>query len=187
MFRPTGIRRAERLVLGHHAAGGPVLAACGGIAEGWWAMIIQWLGVWAPAGAAFGSGILAIVALALLWEWWAQRKRGKDAVEQLRGFAAQSGTDPASETLIRSAKIVDARWIRPLAARVPHLRDLANTLEQAGVRWSPQTYLLITLGAAVVLGSGRSRPSGSARRGRRWGWLPYLYLQEKDALHPGLR
>ena len=146
-------------------------------------MIIQWLGAWAPAGAAFGAGMLAIVALALLWEWWAQRKRGKDAVEQLRSFAAQSGTDPASETLIRSAKIVDARWIRPLAARVPHLRDLANTLEQAGVRWSPQTYLLITLGAALVLGVGafvvlRLWVAALVAAGGG-AWLPYLYLQWK--------
>ncbi|HZM27740.1 MAG TPA: type II secretion system F family protein [Gemmatimonadales bacterium] len=143
--------------------------------------MIQSLGAWAPAGAAFGAGILAVVALALLWEWWAERRRGKDVVEQLRSFAAQSGTDRASETLMRSAKIVEARWIRPLAARVPHLRDLANTLAQAGVRWSPQTYLLITLGAAVVLGLGALAllrlwvaalvaASGGA-------CLPYLYLQ----------
>lgn len=144
-------------------------------------MMLQWLGEWGPAGAAFAAGVLAIVAFALLWEWWAEWRRGKDAVEQLRSFAAQTGADRASETLVRSAKIVEARWIRPLAAKVPHLRDLANTLEQAGVRWSPQTYLLIMLGAAAVLGFGAFAVM------RLWvaafiaacggAWLPYLYVR----------
>jgi len=106
-------------------------------------------------------------------------------VEQLRLFAAQGGTDQASQTLIRSAKVVEARWFQPIAARVPQLRDLRNTLEQAGVRWSPQSYLLITLGLAAGLGlgafvllhlwfAGLVAASGGA-------CLPYLYLRRRKA------
>lgn len=148
-------------------------------------MIIQWLGAWGPAGFAFAAGVLAIVAFALLWEWWSDWRRSKEAVEQLRSFASQGSTDPASETLVRSSKIVEARWIRPLAARVPHLRDIGNALEQAGVRWKPETYLLITLGAAVVLGLGTFvavRLWAAALIGAIGGaCLPYLYLRWRKA------
>jgi len=148
-------------------------------------MVAKWLGVWAPALAAFAAVALGTVALVLLWEWWLQWRRGRDAVEQLRSFAAQGGTDPASQTLIRSAKVVEARWFQPIAARVPQLRDLRNTLEQAGVRWSPQSYLLITLGLAAGLGlgafvllhlwfAGLVAASGGA-------CLPYLYLRRRKA------
>lgn len=148
-------------------------------------MIIQWLGVWGPASAAFGAGVLAIVAFALLWEWWREWRRGKDAVQQLRSFASQTSTDRSSETLIRSAKIVEARWIRPLAARVPHLRDIGNALEQAGLRWKPETYLLITLGVAVVMGLAAfvlMRLWAAALIAAGGGaCIPYLYLRWRKA------
>lgn len=148
-------------------------------------MVGQWLGVWAPALAAFAAVTLGTVALVLLWEWWLQWRRGRDAVEQLRSFAVQGGTDQASQTLIRSAKVVQARWFQPIAARVPQLRDLGNTLEQAGVRWSTQSCLLITLGLAAGLGLGAFvllhlwfaalvAASGGA-------CLPYLYLRRRKA------
>src|SRR5207244_10328762 len=66
--------------------------------------------------------------------------------------ARSSGDQAASRTLIRGVKTVEARWLQSVAARVPQLRDLANLLGQAGIRWSARGYLLITLGSAVGLG-----------------------------------
>jgi tight adherence protein B len=148
-------------------------------------MVAQSLEAWAPGIVAFAAVMLGTLALALLWEGWGKARRRKDVVQQLRSFTAQGSGDGASQTLIRSVKAVEARWLQPFAARVPQLRDLGNVLEQAGLRWSAQSYLLITLGVGMGLGlaaflvlrlwaAARGAASGGA-------CLPYLYVRRRKA------
>src|SRR2546422_243203 len=106
-------------------------------------MVAQSLGAWAPAIVTFAAVMLGTLALALLGEWWAERGRRRDVVEQLRSFAARSSGDQASRTLIRGVKTGEAPWLQRVAAGVPQLRDLADRSEERRVgkecrsRWSP--------------------------------------------------
>jgi tight adherence protein B len=140
-------------------------------------------GAWIPAALVFAAVALGTVAFALLWEGVAEWRRRRDVVDQLRSFTAPGGGDAASATLIRSAKAVEARWFQPIAARVPQLSDIGQMMHQAGLRWSAQTFLLITLGLAGGLGFAalilfRMWLAGvlAAVAGA---WLPYLYVRRK--------
>src|SRR5207249_7240620 len=150
--RDSAALRGTAPVLGHRAAGGALLAAGGGTRARGCAMVVQSLGAWAPAIVTFAAVMLGTLALALLWEWWAERGRRRDVVEQLRSFAARSGGDQASRTLIRGVKTGEAPWLQPVAAGLPQLRDLADALAQAGMRWSARSYFLMTLAVAGGLG-----------------------------------
>ena len=148
-------------------------------------MVVQSLGAWGPAIVAFAAVMLGTLALALVWEWWAERRRRRDVMEQLRSFAARSGGDQASRTLIRGVKTGEAPWLQRVAAGVPQLRDLADALAQAGMRWSARSYFLMTLAVAGGLGltaflvlrlwvAALVAASGGA-------CLPYLYLRRRKA------
>ena len=138
----------------------------------------------APAVLAFAAVVLATVAAALLLEWWLEWRRRREMVGQLRAFAT-AGSAPDSPTLLRTAGAVEARWLRVLAARVPHLRDIRRLLDQAGLQWTAQSYLVVTLGLAL----GMSAAAGLALR--VWAaafvaaaigaWLPYLFVRSKRA------
>src|SRR5207249_11212260 len=99
--RDSAALRGTAPVWGHRAAGGALLAAGGGTRARGCAMVVQSLGAWAPAIVAFAAVMLGTLALALLWEWGAERGRRRRVVEQLRSFAARSSGDQASRTLIR--------------------------------------------------------------------------------------
>src|SRR2546428_6041358 len=147
-------------------------------------MVAQSLGAWAPAIVTFAAVMLGTLALALLWQWWIERGRRRDVVEQLRSFAARSsGDQAASRTLIRGVKTVEARWLQSVAARVPQLRDLANLLGQAGIRWSARGYLLITLGVALGLGFAAFMVlrlwAAALVAASAGACLPYLYLRRR--------
>jgi len=147
-------------------------------------MVAQSLGAWAPAIVTFAAVMLGTLALALLWQWWIERGRRRDVVEQLRSFAARSSGDQAtSRTLIRGVRTVEARWLQAVAARVPQLRDLANLLGQAGIRWSARGYLLITLGSAVGLGFAAFMVlrlwAAALVAASAGACLPYLYLRRR--------
>ena len=147
-------------------------------------MVAQSLGAWAPAIVSFAAVMLGTLALALLWQWWIERRRRREVVEQLRSFAARSsGDQAASRTLIRGVKTVEAQWLQSVAARVPQLRDLANLLGQAGMRWSARSYLLITLGVALGLGFAAFMVlrlwAAALVAASAGACLPYLYLRRR--------
>jgi tight adherence protein B len=139
-------------------------------------------GAWMSAALVFIAVALGTVALALLLEGWAEWRRRRDVVDQLRSFSTPGG-GAASETLIRSAKAAEARWFQPIVTRVPQLGDIGQMMDQAGLRWSAPTFLLITLGLSGGLGLAalvilRVWVAGvlAAVAGA---WLPYLYVRRK--------
>src|SRR5881396_2201180 len=77
----------------------------------------------------------------------------------------------------------ESRWLQSVAARVPQLRDLANLLGQAGIRWSARGYLLITLGSAVGLGFAAFMVlrlwAAALVAASAGACLPYLYLRRR--------
>jgi tight adherence protein B len=66
--------------------------------------------------------------------------------------------------IFRSA-MLQSPWLRPIIARIPQLRDAEALLLQAGLPWTVQTLLFLSVGLAVATGSmalivSRSLPVG---------------------------
>ena len=100
---------------------------------------------------AFVAVALGTVSVALLLEWSQESRRKKVALRQLREMAAQ-GVDGGDVGLLRGGRVLDAQWLALFSTRFPHLRDLRLMLDQAGMEWSMQSYLLLVLGWGVGLG-----------------------------------
>ncbi len=139
--------------------------------------------IWVPALVAFLTVACATVSLVLLWEWLKEQQRKREMVGQLRSLANAplegGGSNPA---VFRSA-VLQSPWLRPIVARVPQLRDAEFMLQQAGLSWTLQTLLFLSLGTALALGSvalivTRSVPAGmgAAALGAM---LPNLYVRRR--------
>ena len=103
-----------------------------------------------PAVAAFVAVTLFAVSAALLWEWWREQQRRRNVVGQLRDLV-ENPMDPASTQILREDSD-EAAWIEALAARLPSLRTVDRMLQQGGMSWTLQTFVLLTLGFGVGLG-----------------------------------
>ena len=102
-----------------------------------------------PAAAAFVAVTLFAVSAALVWEWWREQQQRRNVVGQLRDLV-DNPLDPASSQILREEG-TEAAWIEALAARLPSLRTVDRMLQQAGMSWTLQTFVLLTLGFGVGL------------------------------------
>jgi tight adherence protein B len=102
-----------------------------------------------PAAAAFVAVTLFAVSAALVWEWWREQQQRRNVVGQLRDLV-DNPLDPASSQILRDEG-GEAAWIEALAARLPSLRTVDRMLQQAGMTWTLQTFVLLTLGFGVGL------------------------------------
>ena len=102
-----------------------------------------------PAAAAFVAVTLFAVSAALIWEWWREQQQRRNVVGQLRDLV-DNPLDPASSQILRDEGN-EAAWIEALAARLPSLRTVDRMLQQAGMTWTLQTFVLLTLGFGVGL------------------------------------
>ena len=101
--------------------------------------------------AGVGCGVLL---LALLWEWFSERRRSRDITSRLEGMAKGErtlGGDPFGDLFVDAAA-KDVKWMQPVVARLPHTRDLQHLLDQADMNWQVGTFLLITIGVATAFG-----------------------------------
>lgn len=111
------------------------------------------LSILIPALVAFLAVALGTISLVLLWEWFQEQQRKRHMVDQLRSLANEpTGGSMAGSPVFRSA-VFQSAWLRPIISRVPQLRDAEFMLQQAGLSWSLQTVLLLSIGMAVGLGS----------------------------------
>jgi tight adherence protein B len=136
------------------------------------------LRTWIAAALAFVAVALGVVSLVLVVEWAAERRRRKQVGEQLRRLDLETGAAAgAAGSILRGEAGAVPAW----AARLPQLRDLQHVMQQAGLTWTLQTFLLLTagfavalgLGALVALGLGLGPPFAAAAGGI----LPYLYVR----------
>jgi tight adherence protein B len=121
--------------------------------------------VWVPALVAFLAVAFATVSLVLLWEWLQEQQRKRHMVDHLRSLANAPFEGSAAGSAVFRSAVLQSPWLRPIVARVPQLRDAEFMLQQAGLTWSLQTLLFLSLGMAVALGSmalilSRSMPAG---------------------------
>ena len=116
--------------------------------------------VWVPALVAFLAVALGTISLVLLWEWFQEQQRKRRMVDQLRSLANDPTGGPAGSAVFRSA-VLQSPWLRPIISRIPQLRDAEFVLQQAGLSWTLQTLLLLSVGLAVALGSMTLIATGS--------------------------
>ena len=107
---------------------------------------------WAAAIFIFLAVALGTLSIALLIEYFQERRRQQDALRQLRAFTDE---DQAGG-LLRAADGEMPRWLRPIAARIPAFQDLDLMMDQADLKGHLPTFLLGTLGLSLRV---RDRPA----------------------------
>jgi len=109
---------------------------------------------WLSAGFAFLAVAMGTLSLALLWEWWRDRARKQKALEQLRELANR-GLDHVggTEGLFRRLETRGSPLVRRLVTRLPRMNDFDLFIQQAGMSWTVQTFVLLTVGLALGFGA----------------------------------
>jgi tight adherence protein B len=103
-----------------------------------------------PAALAFAAVALGTVALVLVLETAAAARRRRDILRRLRPDSEFAG-DPLAQELIRKGDL-DVSALERTLSKLPRLRDASFLLQQAHVKWTVTTYLLLTVGSAVAFG-----------------------------------
>jgi len=139
--------------------------------------------VWVPALVAFLTVALGTVSLVFLWEWLQENQRKRHMVDNLRSLANEGlAGSTAGASVFRSA-VLQSPWLRPVISRIPQLRDAELILQQAGMSWSLQTLLFLSIGMAVAFGSMILIMTGSVPMGLLatviGGMLPHLYVRHR--------
>jgi tight adherence protein B len=138
---------------------------------------------WVPALVAFLAVALGTVSLVFLWEWLQENRRKRSMVDHLRSLANEPiGGSGQGSNVFRSA-VMQSPWLRPIISRVPKLQDAEFLLQQAAVPWTLQTLFMLSIGAAVGLGSmtlilSRSVPIGLMAT-ILGAMLPTMYVRRK--------
>lgn len=103
-----------------------------------------------PAFLIFVAVALGTVALVLVAELLRGNRQRRDLAERLQELEADlaAAGNTAAAGILRSEAPLP-RLLEAALARLPRLRDLALTLEQANLGWSVQTFLLLTLGGGI--------------------------------------
>jgi len=109
--------------------------------------------VWVPALVAFLTVALATVSLVFLWEWIQENQRKRGMMDHLRSLATEPLAGLGQSTSVFRSAVMQSPWLRPIVSRVPQLRDAELLLQQAGVSWTLQTLLILSIGMAAGLAS----------------------------------
>jgi tight adherence protein B len=103
---------------------------------------------WAAAVFIFLAVALGTLSIALIIEYFQERRRQVEALQQLRAFT----DDDEGGGLLRGGGDDMPRWLRPIAARIPAFQDLDLMMEQGGLKGHLPTFLLGTVGLCVAFG-----------------------------------
>jgi tight adherence protein B len=111
-----------------------------------------------PALLAFVAVALGTIALVLVWEAFRVSRRRRDVMRRLN---PKDGTQPELIPGLFRPGAAQVSSLQITVSKIPRLRDAELRLTQAGVSWSLQTYLMLTVGAAVAFGLAGLMISGS--------------------------
>jgi tight adherence protein B len=109
--------------------------------------------VWVPALIAFLVVALGTVSLVFLWEWLQESQRKRKMMDNLRSLANEPIAGIGTGSNVFRSAVMQSPWLRPIVARVPQIRDAQFLLQQAGLTWTLQTFLMLSVGMSVALGS----------------------------------
>jgi len=151
---------------------------------------------WISAGLIFLTVVLGTVGLALMLEGVQEARRRRQVVRQLQTFGTlDSEIASGAGGLLRRPIEQQPAWVQSLSAYTPRLRDLSFLIQQAGLSWSVNTFVLLTLGFGFGLGAAvmvLTRYILFAAIAAAFGaYLPIWYIKRKrtkrsDAFEGGL-
>ena len=105
---------------------------------------------WAAAIFVFLAVAFGTLSIAMLIEYFQERRRQQEALQQLREFTDED----QANGLLRSGDAEMPRWLRPIAARIPAFQDLDLMMDQADLKGHLPTFLLGTIGLSFAFGIG---------------------------------
>jgi tight adherence protein B len=109
--------------------------------------------IWVPALIAFLTVALATVSAIFLWEWLQENQRKRGMIDQLRSLASDPLAGLGQSSSVFRSAVMQSPWLRPIVSRIPQLRDAEFLLQQADLSWTLQTFLILSVGMALGLGS----------------------------------
>jgi tight adherence protein B len=128
----------------------------------------------------FVSVALGTVGMALLLEWFSERRRRSNALRQLQNLG-ELHLGESTANVLRREEGVSAPWMKSFEARIPRVADLGLMLRQADVSWTPGVFMLIVAGGAIAFGAATLVAT------RAWipailaaivgGWIPYFRVR----------
>ncbi|HEY0152568.1 MAG TPA: type II secretion system F family protein [Longimicrobium sp.] len=105
-----------------------------------------------PALLAGTAAALGTAGLVLGAEWARARRHRNTVLRQLRQLADERGavvSSSSAEPLLRDA--LESSWLKMLSARIPQLRGFGPLLQQAGLAWNEQRFL-VSMGVGALFG-----------------------------------
>jgi tight adherence protein B len=142
------------------------------------------MSAWIPAALVFAAVAFATIALVLVVEGvrtWYRRKDIAQRVDQIVSGQETSPANDPSADLFRPRGGEEPTVLEVLLSRIPRFRDVPLLIEHAGVSWSANTFVLLTLGVSVAAGlavtvmrGGMLIPLVAAGFAA---WMPYTYLK----------
>jgi tight adherence protein B len=112
------------------------------------------------------------------------RRRRRAMVARMEQLAMDHADPLAPRTtpLFRAEHDRDPAWLRALAGRLPHVRDIRHLLQQADLAWTVETFLVLSAGLALVCGAlvrltGAGGVVGALAAAVVTGALPFLYAR----------
>jgi tight adherence protein B len=111
----------------------------------------------------FVFAALLIVAAALALDALMARRRRRTMMDRMERLATEhaDALTPGATSLFRAERDPEPAWLRALAGRLPHLRDIRHLLQQADLTWTVETFLMLSAGLALASGAlVRLTPAG---------------------------
>jgi tight adherence protein B len=141
---------------------------------------------WIAALLVFLAVALGVGSVALLWEGIRSYRRQRAASKALRRIHGEEQVEgPKVASSVLRDQEAEPGILGVLVSRLPHRADIQQTLEQGGIAWSVETFVLICLGAAAAFGlssallaGGLVIPAAFAAFGL---FTPWFYVKRKKA------
>jgi tight adherence protein B len=136
-----------------------------------------------PVLVAALTAALGTTALLLAVERLRARRHRAVVLRQLRTLAAERGAPAtaAGEPLLRSGHGDESSWVQAIARRIPQLKGSGPLLQQAGLAWSEQRFLVsVGVGALAGAALGFALAGGgipALAGGAIGSSLPYLHVR----------
>jgi tight adherence protein B len=96
---------------------------------------------------------LGTISVVFLWEWLQENQRKRHMVDHVRSLATEQIEGMTAGSSVFRSAVMQSRWLRPIVSHIPQLKDAELMLQQAGMSWSLQTFVTLSIGLALAFGS----------------------------------
>lgn len=141
-------------------------------------------GSWVAVGLLVSAVAIGTIALVFFLELIRQQLRERTVTKQLEAIAKDTlHRADGVESILRAETGMTPAWLQPIASKLPSIRDVDTMIEQAGLKWSSQTFLILVGGFSIAFGGGVGllfgNPVALVLGGLGGGMLPRFYVVGK--------